>query len=128
VVTLRLKTGLSIYLASAAALFARNTLKAEKDYAKAKSDMLLMEHRSYCIGAVMMSAAFLEASINELYLEAVDRNQNTFGKHPKLAELMDHVWETIEGHSIVAKYQIALTLGDKPPFPKGKARIKMLMR
>lgn len=119
-VILKLKTGLSIYLASAAALFARNTLKIEKEYTSTPSDKLMMEHRSYCIGAVTMSATFLEAGINELYLEAIDRNPNTFPKHQRLAELMDHVWETIEGHPILTKYQTSLTLGEKSPFPKGE--------
>lgn len=120
-VTLKIKTSLSVYLASSGALFARNAHAVEQKYASAPSEALLMEHRSYCIGAVIVSAAFLEAAINELYLEAIDRNPNTFeAKHQRLAELMEHVWETIEEHAILAKYQIALTLGEKPPFPKGE--------
>ena len=107
----------SMYMASAAALFARNAYAVEQK-SEASSGALWMEHRSYSIGAVITSVTFLEAAINELYLEAIDQNPETFGGHKRLAELMGHVWETIEEQSILAKYQIGLTLAEKPPFPK----------
>lgn len=119
-VTLKIKAGLSIYLISAAALFARNSYAAEQKLATASVGEITMEHRSYSIGAVIASSTFLEAAINELYLEAIDQNQEMFGGHKRLAELMGHLWETIEEKSTLAKYQIALTLAENPPFPKNE--------
>ena len=120
-VTRKIKTSLSDYLAASGALFARNAHAIEQKYARAPSEMRLMEHHSYCIGAVIASVAFLEASINELYLEAIDRNPQTFdANHQRLARLMEHEWITIGGHPILEKYQRALGLGLKSPFPQGE--------
>ena len=119
--TVKINTSLSTHLASAAALFARNAYAVEQECTKASSEKLLTEHRSYCIGAVIASAAFLDASINELYLEAIDRNPQTFGViHQRLARLMEHEWKTIESHPILEKYQRALGRGLKSPFPQGE--------
>jgi hypothetical protein len=80
-----------------------------------------MEHRSYAIGAVIAAASYLEAAVNELYLEAMDRNANTFPQQrSRLAELMSHVWEDVEQITVLTKYQVTLTLAEVEPYPKGR--------
>jgi hypothetical protein len=115
------KTSLSGYFASSAALFSRKAYALEELDPAAATDAVRMEHRSYSIGAVISAAFYLEATINELYLEAIDRNLNTFPtERLRLAELMAHVWHDVEQMAVASKYQVALTLGDVAPYPKGE--------
>jgi hypothetical protein len=115
------KTNLSGYFASSSALFSRKAHVLEGLDPAGVSEMIRMEHRSYAIGAVIAAASYLEAAINELYLEAVDRNRNTFPpERLRLAELMSHVWEDVEQMTVLAKYQVALTLAEVQPYPKGE--------
>lgn len=116
-----IKTNLSGYFASSAALFSRNAHALEVLDIAEVTEMVRMEHRSYAIGAVIGAACYLEAAINELYLEAVDRNLNTFSpERLHLAELMSHVWEAVEQMPVLAKYQVALTLAEVQPYTKGE--------
>jgi hypothetical protein len=78
-------------------------------------------HRAYVTGAVVFSVAYLEASINELYLEAIDRNRTS------LAGLADHqisilaeLWAIGEPHhQALEKYQIALSVCGVQGFDRG---------
>jgi hypothetical protein len=115
------KTHLSGYFAASAALFSRKAHAIEALDPTAVTEVIRMEHRSYAIGAVVAAAAYLEAAINELYLGAIDRNKNTFpSERLRLAELMSHVWAGIEQLTVLAKYQVALTLAGTHPYPKGQ--------
>ena len=115
------KTNLSGYFASSAALFSRKAQAIEALDPTGVTEVVRMEHRSYAIGAVIAAAAYLEAAINELYLEAVDRNQNTFPPgRLRLAELMCHVWADVEQMTVLTKYQVALSLAETSPYPKGE--------
>jgi hypothetical protein len=77
-------------------------------------------HRAYVSGAVIFSVAFLEASINELYLEAIDKNANALsGLTPPQIEILAELWETTEQHSVLGKYQVALAACGKSRFEKG---------
>jgi hypothetical protein len=118
--TLRLKHNLAGHLAASAALFARQALALEKHDHVNPPEGVWLDHRSYCMGAVVGAATFLEAAINELYLEAIDRNNQTFEQHMALATLLEHVWGEVEPMSALAKYQVVLTLAGKPAFPKGE--------
>jgi hypothetical protein len=120
--SIKIKTNLSGYFAASSALFSRQAYALEAVDPGAVNETVRMEHRSYAIGAVIAAAAYLEAAINELYLEAVDRNRNTFPpERLHLAELMSHVWQDVEQVSVLAKYQLALTLADTRPYPKGQS-------
>lgn len=119
--SLKFKSHLSGYLASSAALFSRQSYVLEQLDASSIQETHRMEHRSYSMGAVIFSAAYLEASINELYLTAIDRNRNIFPLELlNLAETMDHVWQDVERMEVLTKYQVALTLARAAPFPKGE--------
>jgi hypothetical protein len=64
-------------------------------------------HRAYVTGSVVFSVAFLEASINEFFLEAVDGNQITLaGMTVQQMECVANRWE--ERRNVLGKYQIAL--------------------
>jgi len=81
-------------------------------------------HRAYVTGAVFAAAAFLEASINELYLEL--QNLGASGQPrlpPRELALLSRVWPEVAGSPVLHKYQVALSLADadaydesKPPF------------
>lgn len=116
---LSVKTHLSGYFAASAALFSRKAHAIEALDPTAVTEVVRMEHRSYAIGSVVAAAAYLEAAINELYLEAIDRNKNTFpSERLRLAELMSHVWAEVERLTVLAKYQVALTLAETHPYAK----------
>jgi hypothetical protein len=62
------------------------------------------EHRAYVTGSVVFSAAFLEASINEFYLEAVDGNQTSLaGLTAQQIAILAELWETVEQHQLLGK-------------------------
>jgi len=81
-------------------------------------------HRAYVTGALFAAGAFLEASINELYLEL--QNLGASGQPrlpPRELALLSRVWPEVAGSPILHKYQVALSLADadsydesKPPF------------
>ena len=80
------------------------------------------EHRAYVTGAVVFSAAFLEASINELYLEAKDvQQQSLTGLSPQQITMLSAVWDVIEQHQALGKYQIALDLCGRARLEPGAA-------
>jgi hypothetical protein len=76
--------------------------------------------RSFAIGAVVMAVSALEASINELYLEAVDRNSHALGAltSEQVAQL-EVLWESVDRTKILAKYQLVLAVCGKEQFNKG---------
>ncbi len=77
-------------------------------------------HRAYVTAAVLSAVAFLEASINELYLSAIDQdltNLPTFDA--RLSQLFAQFWEDVERYPILHKYQIALLLAGKDRFDRG---------
>ena len=69
----------------------------------------------------MLSAvASLEATINELYIDARDANSPTFqGVDPIVPMLLAEYWEEIESARILRKYQLALILARKSKFAQG---------
>jgi hypothetical protein len=78
------------------------------------------QHRAYVTGAVVFSVAFLEASINEFYLEAIDRNRSSLaGLTDTRLALVGQLWESVERGEILSKYQIALTACGVEPLTKG---------
>ena len=69
-------------------------------------------YRAYVTAAVLSAAAFLEASINELYLELqkVTHSEDSHLRH-ELA-LLVNAWPQIVASPVLQKYQIALTVTD----------------
>jgi hypothetical protein len=110
----------------AAAIFARKVREIETTHDHQKglgSGEPYYAHRGYVTGAVLSAVASLEATINELFIDAQHKDPYTFeGADPEFAPLLAEVWEGIERNSTLVKYQIALILARKPPFDKGDSK------
>ena len=88
------------------------------------------ESEMYAIGAVLSSVAALEASINELYLQAIDQSERTeVSKDGRLGslskpqmKLLGQLWPTIDKKrfAILDKYQITLTACGEDPLEKDR--------
>lgn len=76
--TLSVKSGLAVAQLQAAALFARQCGAIERMSMDKSEPTAREDQRSFALGAVVCAAAFLEAAVNELYLAAIDRNQQVF--------------------------------------------------
>jgi hypothetical protein len=75
------------------------------------------EHRAYVIGAVFASVAALEASINELYHEAINGEPKTADGFECGTQVIKSEWVKMERRSpILAKYERALRLAGQPSF------------
>jgi hypothetical protein len=80
------------------------------------------QHRSFVIGAIFSSVAFIEASINELYSAAADAHFHTPKLEPELKQRLSALW-ILENFRRTArtleKYQCALQLAGKKIFDIG---------
>lgn len=81
-----------------------------------------IEHSSLAVTAVLSSVAFLEALVNEVFLDVVDtplgqENRRNDGITDDAADLMRNLWE--DRASILDKYQLALVCARKPKFETG---------
>lgn len=83
-------------------------------------DEYTANHRAYVTGAVISSVAFLESSINELYLEAEDQNkQHLAGLGESEMKRLAVLWPELESMPILKKYQMALLLTEQNGFDPG---------
>jgi hypothetical protein len=86
------------------------------------SEEIRSQHRAYVTGAIFSAVAALESSINELYLEAQDRNPHTLkGLDPEKIALLGQFWPEIDGYSILHKYQTALLIISAGNLDKGQS-------
>ena len=78
------------------------------------------EHRAYVTAAVLSAVSFLEASINELYLSAIDQSLTALpGFDARLFQLLARFWTENERSPILDKYQDMLLLAGKDRFLPG---------
>lgn len=120
-IRLRVKANLSRQLLATAKLFARHCAGIAERERQLKWPQPSWEaSRSYAIGAIVMAVSALEASINELYLEAVDRNTHALGAltEVQIAQL-EVLWGSVDRTKILAKYQLVLAVCGKDQFDKG---------
>lgn len=112
---------LSISHLSATSLFTYKASKIEQ-LGDDGADCASREHRAYVVSAVMLSAAFLEATINELFSDCADGSKTQLNPLPA-PDLMATMWNRgiprTARYSIIEKYDIALELNGKPPFDQG---------
>jgi hypothetical protein len=116
-----LKTHFNVQHMVSAALFARKALEIETTH---EQDLVSGEpyyaHRGYVTGAVLSAVASLEATINELFIDAQHGDPNTFkGADRMIPRLFAEYWDEIEGARILTKYQMALILARKGKFDRG---------
>ena len=77
-----------------------------------------IEHRAYATGAIILSVAFLEATANELFCDAVDGElPSEYSKGETMAKL----WRlgVVDAAPILKKYQFALALSGRGLFDPG---------
>lgn len=93
----------------------------EQEHAGTTADPeIVRRHRAYVIGSVLTATAFLEASINELYLEVQDHLNGAGGRRRVLA-VPAHFWSSVARPPILHKYQLALVVADAEPFDEGRS-------
>ena len=105
--------------------FATLSADIETAYDSKFSDDLFARYKAYIAGSIFAAVAFLEATINELFADAVD---NPYAAVKQLdsdvVALMANMWEELEALKRVStlnKFQIALTLANKERFDKGRS-------
>ena len=92
----------------------------------------LFEHRTYVTGAILTAVAFLEALINELFLDATDHERANskptppnpptpvYQLPPTGRKRMAEMWpDGIEKFGTLRKFESALVLCEKQPFDRG---------
>lgn len=76
------------------------------------------EHAAYVVSAIMLSTAFLEATINELFSDSADKHSEIREVLPA-ADLMGRLWKRniprTARYSIIEKYELALEVSGKQP-------------
>lgn len=122
VVDLRVKSNLSGMHIRTAVLFANECKRIENEESRLEwPQPRYDELKSYASASIIMSVASLEASINELFLEAIDNNKNSLKSiSEQQIALLSVLWEEAEKFSILKKYQVALSACGKPPIDAGK--------
>lgn len=126
--SLQIKNYLSLYHILAAAYFARQSFAIEqlKDQVSQKyDDNLSIEHRALVMACIASCVSFIEATINEVFVDAADTHHKSAHIRQLSKETQDllaSLWE-VESYartaSILDKYQAALKLAKKTMFAKG---------
>ena len=109
------RTYFSIQHILSAAIFLSEIRACEESLETSYTEDLFIKHRALCVNAVFSAVSFLEASINELFMDSSD---NRYGV---IRDLTDEEVETLAGmwnlgvprtasYKIIEKYQITLTL------------------
>ncbi|AOK37132.1 hypothetical protein [Burkholderia cenocepacia] len=133
-----MRTYMSMNYLTSAALLARKAHEIEAKYPRASppsleespslddlfhpdrwpSQATRAEHHAYASGAIMMSAAAVEAFVNELFAECRDRpGRNHLRIARSHAALLARVWTevpAVERDAVLAKFDLALRLLDLP--------------
>ncbi|MDE2341812.1 hypothetical protein [Pandoraea sp.] len=125
-----MRTYLSMNYLTSAALLAKKacTLEAGRtikdNIPRAERD----EHFAFVAGAITMSAAAVEAFVNELFAECRDQGaKNQLGIAADKAALVARVWTDVpkvERESVLEKYDLALRLLDLPALDRKGAPYK----
>jgi hypothetical protein len=106
---------------AAAAMHARGARRLELEHAARQ--LYLSEHRAHAIGAVIFSAAALEAAANELFSDASDNPASIRPVDEVAAKRLGALWRAdvprTAAYPILEKYAIALLLTDRAGFDTG---------
>lgn len=123
----RLKHSFYRHLIGSARFFAQRARASEeralqqgKPGAVAAGD--LVRHRSYVSGAILSAAAFLEASVNELYLELSGLKAGERTRLPRrVLAVLGRFWSDIERAPVLHRYQVVLMVADAERFDERRA-------
>lgn len=108
----------------ASAFFCKQLIEFEKTLSKESSDEDLINHRSYVVSVIMSCASFLEATINELFMDSFENpNGSTKDLSKSTIKIFAKMWKKgiprTASYPIIEKYQIALALANKKEFDMG---------
>lgn len=121
-IVVRSRTYLSLAHLPAAALFARRAGDLETaDRAGTDLNQLLSEQLSYVLASIVCSTCFLETQINEFFDDAADDQHGIAGGlDERVRRGLSSVWDAgARRLSFITKYQVALAMAGKEPFPAG---------
>lgn len=123
-VSISMRSYLSISHLSAASLFAKQCSELEKSIDPLKIDPdLRREHNACAISSIILSAAFLEAVINEIFSDCAEDYVTERISQLPAKDLMARLWKLgiprTASYPILEKYEIALELNNKEPVPQG---------
>lgn len=123
-ISISMRHYLSISHLSAAALFAQQGKEIEATAETTPIDSpQRRQHNAYAVSAVIVSAAFLEATINEIFSDCSDAHSTDRIASLPARALMGRLWKKgiprTASYSILEKYEIALELNGKPAFNAG---------
>lgn len=123
-ITISMRHYLSIGHLSAAALFASQCKEIEYTAQSTPIDSpQRRQHNACAISSVIVSAAFLEATINEMFSDCSDAHSTERIASLPARNLMANLWKKgiprTAAYPIVEKYEIALELNGKPTFSTG---------
>ena len=122
-----LRTNLSFQHIGGAAIFARECQTIEARHTPVTGDWPyapdadMLRHAAHATAAVISAACALEATVNEFYLDACDRNERALGRAEGVAPLIERLWDTVERASVLRKYQWVLSLARAELFPPDEA-------
>jgi hypothetical protein len=106
----------------AACLFARRARRLEERGVTGVGPEGMARHRAYVTGAIFSSVAFLDCSINELYLESRRAGRNGTSLQPTRAHtLLAKLWPSVEFSPMMLRYKMALKATDAERFDELRA-------
>lgn len=81
----------------------------------------MTRHRACVTGAIVSSVAFLESSINELYLEFQSAGDPGSSLPRRAQTQLEHLWPSADGAPLTLRYQVALQAVDAERFNERRA-------
>ena len=123
-ITISMRHYLSISHLSAASLFAKQCRDIESSAGATPLDSQeRRQYNAYVVSSVILSTAFLEATINELFSDCADEHHTKKIAALQAQNLMGRLWKKgiprTASYSILEKYEIALELNNKPAIDQG---------
>jgi hypothetical protein len=88
----------------------------------------MTRHRACVTGAIVSSVAFLESSINELYLEFQTAGDNGTSVPSRAHGLLENLWPSADGAPLTLRYQVALQSVDAERFNERRATYRNVQR
>ena len=88
----------------------------------------MTRHRACVTGAIASSIAFLESSINELYLEFQNTGDNGSSLHIRAHRQLERLWPSVEGAPLTVRYQVTLQAVDAERFNERRSTYKNVER
>ena len=88
----------------------------------------MTRHRACVTGAIVSSVAFLESSINELYLEFERAGDDGSAIPTRAHTQLEALWPSAEGAPLTLRYQVALQSVDAERFNEKRSTFKNVER